>query len=654
MADAPFLGSDADEAEDQIEASAAGIAIALEGAKDNPLLTGPITEFLAEQRALIADQRHHLGEQLKRLRLNIIDQRMSIVLKAMTAAVGLAVAVGLGCAIWYAAHDNGLVIEAFSVPPDMAARGLTGQAVAAQLQDKLAAMQNATKSARPAESYANNWGNDIKVQIPETGVSIGEFYGLLVTWLGRETHITGEVFRSANGIAITARGGGDGGATVAGSEADLDKLLQQAAEAIYRRTQPYRYAVYIQSSTPPQNDRAREIYQEMVAQGSPRDRAWAYVGLSNLDNASGALRHSVENLRQALAIDPKFAMAYGNLDNAEASLGHDEAQLAAARADVAVLQQNRNIDMSEQARTVTLPGEQSTVDFALSDFSAGLRDNEGITRLPNYNNSVDNARQNIVAALALLHENTAALQTLRALPAAGDVNQRADRMVTEYVAICLMGDWPQVIARYADFAKDVLRSFTALGGSPGLVKNFLAHQIWPYVALAMAETGDFKSAHALMDQTPSDCYLCLRMRGDVDAAEKNWAGAAYWFGVAIKQAPSIPAAYSDWGAMLLAKGDFDGAIAKFSAAHVKGPHFADPLEMWGEALIAKNRSDLALAKFEEANHYAPNWGRLHLKWGEALFWLRRTDEAQQQFARATHLDLSTHDRMELNKAVQHG
>ena len=46
--------------------------------------------------------------------------------------------------------------------------------------DKLIAMQNGTGSVRPAQSYANNWGDDLKVEIPETGVSIGEaivFYG---------------------------------------------------------------------------------------------------------------------------------------------------------------------------------------------------------------------------------------------------------------------------------------------------------------------------------------------------------------------------------------------------------------------------------------------------------------------------------------------
>jgi len=37
-----------------------------------------------------------------------------------------------------AAHSRGLLIELFSVPPDMADRGRTGKVVAAQLLDKLA------------------------------------------------------------------------------------------------------------------------------------------------------------------------------------------------------------------------------------------------------------------------------------------------------------------------------------------------------------------------------------------------------------------------------------------------------------------------------------------------------------------------------------
>ncbi|HWE05831.1 MAG TPA: hypothetical protein VG274_03930, partial [Rhizomicrobium sp.] len=119
--------------------------------------------------------------------------------------------------------------------------------------------------------------------------------------------------------------------------------------------------------------------------------------------------------------------------------------------------------------------------------------------------------------------------------------------------------------------------------------------------------------------------------------------------------PSLPFAYTDWGEMLLAKGDYNAAIDKFRDADLKGPHFADPLEMWGEALMAKNRSDLALAKFEEANKYAPNWGRLHLKWGEALMYVGKRDEAKDQFAAAGRLDLSSTDTAELARVkAPHG
>ncbi len=140
-------------------------------------------------------------------------------------------------------------------------------------------------------------------------------------------------------------------------------------------------------------------------------------------------------------------------------------------------------------------------------------------------------------------------------------------------------------------------------------------QFYPFLALGMAMTGDAKAAHAIIDKTPVDCTVCLRQRANIDAWERNWGGADYWFARAVKDAPSPPFAWTDWGRAKLAQGDAAGAIAKFEIAHAKGPRFADPLEMWGEALMLEHRADLALAKFEEADRDAPNWGRLHLKWG---------------------------------------
>ncbi len=626
-------------------------AFALGGAVHDPAMAKVVRHYLQEQAKLAEIQAEELREEKRlrhwSLRVRHVSDVMRLAFELSLAFIFLAIAVAVGSAIWDAAHDHSLVVEAFSVPPDLAQRGLNGQAVAAQLLDKLQAMQDVTKSERPADSYANNWGDDIKVEIPDTGVSIGEMHKLLVSWLGHETHITGEVYRTAAGLAITARAGGDSGATVTGKEGDFDALLQQAAEKVYEHTQPYRYAVYLESTMPPRRAQARALFERLVADGSPRDRAWAYIGLGVLDATSGNGRQAAADARQALALVPDLVIGYQNIDLSESQLGHDEAALDGARSAVTVLQHSGNIDISDQARRIALPQEQGTVDFALGDFLAARADAERLIRLPDYNGSVEGARQSLTVVSAQLHDKTAARNAIQNESPTTDPQTLANRSANDLIADYWMDEWSSVIARRAVVEKetaDVLKAAML----PSTFRNAIfSRLIWPYVAVALAETGDFKGAHALIDQTPPDCYACVRSRGDIDAAERNWNGAAYWFAQAVKQAPSIPMAYYRWGRMLMAKGDLDGAVAKFVAAHEKGPHFADPLEAWGEALIAKNRSDLALAKFAEADKYAPNWARLHLKWGEALYWSGDKEDAKKQFATAAKLDLSAADKVAL-------
>jgi hypothetical protein len=146
--------------------------------------------FLKDQRALIAKQGHLVDLQceyladkdkfeLSHLRWRRFTEQMKGALQFLTAIVGIAFAASLSYMIWDAAHSSGLIIEPFAVPSDIAAKGLSGQVVASQMLDKLTAMQDATDSARSPQSYANNWGDNIKVEIPETGVSIGEVQNFL-------------------------------------------------------------------------------------------------------------------------------------------------------------------------------------------------------------------------------------------------------------------------------------------------------------------------------------------------------------------------------------------------------------------------------------------------------------------------------------------
>jgi tetratricopeptide (TPR) repeat protein len=332
-----------------------------------------------------------------------------------------------------------------------------------------------------------------------------------------------------------------------------------------------------------------------------------------------------------------------DLDFDEGALGHDEAAFAAERKTLQLLNDGSDADLSDQAKPSGIILEQINESFSLSDFGTVIADTRKLLAIQDYDSTWENARETAIVALALLHNDRASQAEEQTIPPPSNSFYRATRLGAEVAADYWSHDWTSVIARTAAFEA----AMKAVGGSPSNLLDIYARQAWPYEATALAMIGQAARAHALIDKTPLDCYTCVRNRADIDAAEKNWRGADYWFARATGAAPSIPMAFWDWGRVLLERGDINGAIAKFALANQKGPHFADPLEGWGEALMAQNRSDLALAKFAEADKYAPNWARLHLKWGEAFFFAGQKDEAKKQFAIARTLDLLPAEKTEL-------
>jgi len=582
-----------------------------------------------------------LRKQLHQLHLSHFREWLYTSAEIVVGLIILLIFVGIASAVWSAAHDNGLAIETFSVPSDMSSRGLTGEVVASRLLDKLSQLQAQTVSSRAASSYANDWGKDIKVQIPETGVSIGQLNDYLHEWLGNVTHISGEVFRDPSGnISLTARVGSDAGPVFTGTEADLDKLLQAAAESVYARTQPYRYAVYLSSLDPKDQSRANAAYRKLAENGSLQDRAWAYIGLSTIYQGSNQPDESMRVLYKALALRPNFAIAILDIAGGEAQRQHDENALAWERKLVAALRSGDASDMDPRSAAINARTAQANIANLLGDFKQQLVfDAEG-EDLPDAGGQVETLHQADMVAYALMHDGAGVHSAIADNSMTTDRNVIVNRTANLFGAYAALGRWRDTLA-----LADTLEVMAAQLG-PGAI-SFEMNTIRPFASLAMAMRGDVDGAKRRIEHSPIDCDLCGRMRGRIAAIEHRWAAAAYWFNMVSARSPSIPFADSDWGMMLLQKGDADGAIAKFESAHRKGPHFADPLEGWGEALMTKNRSDLALAKFEDANRYAPNWGRLHLKWGEALWYSGDKTEAEKQFAVARALDLSSAERAEL-------
>ncbi|HET7084789.1 MAG TPA: hypothetical protein VFI23_08470 [Rhizomicrobium sp.] len=312
--------------------------------------------FLHHQRRLSDEQNYFLREQFKAVRPSIWGQWLIVFLRAATAVVGVAVASGAGLMVWDAAHSAGLIIEPFAVPPEMAARGLSGQVVATQMLDKLTALQDATDSSRAPKSYAHNWGDNIKVEIPDTGVSIGELQRFLKGWLGHDTHITGEVYRTATGIAVTARAGADTGATFTGAETELDALVQKAAEHVYGDTQPYRFANYLDRDPSPvgrteRRARAEAIYQQLSQSPDMRERAWAINGLGTLASATSGKgnRVAADYYGKAIAVWPDFTIGHYALAYREYYLDRRESELTNFRATVRLLHQGPIPDVHPKA-----------------------------------------------------------------------------------------------------------------------------------------------------------------------------------------------------------------------------------------------------------------------------------------------------------------
>ena len=621
--------------------------------------------FLDEQVRLVREQTEVARLQARELRREEIWRHWSLrvrhtsdVLKLTfelaIAFIFVAIAVGLGFEIWAAAHADGLVIEAFDVPPAMAEKGLTGQAAANKLLDRLTLLQNETASSRAASSFASDWTNDIKVEIPDTGVSIGEVVRYLHNALGHEVHLHGEIYQTQKDDALSVRMGSEPGQTFAASTGNLEALIQRAALAVYARAQPYRYAIYLYT-----HDKIADSYavsKALAETGPASERPWGYIGMTNALWNMGHYEEARRYVLLARQAAPDLPLAASALANADISLNHEEAALRDAQDALRLYRGGALKSIAPQWRAYGAHLSQQEIAELTGDYHTAANATwEDRWVEP------DEVTTESAADLALAHDLKAAAARLSLVPQnhlaqlsfdSGGENDSA-AVVDALVAIA-HADWQGAIDV---LSRDRMAAHDAAAKTHGLYsdRNSRETVTGPMLAVLYARMGDWAKADAMLKTLPNDCDICVRAHGKVETVRRNWNAAARWFALGSARSPNIPFADNDWGTMLLAKGDFDGAIAKFESAHRKGPHFADPLEMWGEALIAKNRSDLALAKFAEAEKYAPNWGRLHLKWGEALHWLGRNDEAQKQFAIATHLDLSDADKAAISAWVKsHG
>ena len=567
-------------------------------------------------RGLLIDQRRLVRRQ-------IASEDLSIALKLLTGAAGLAVAVALGLMIWSASRADGLVIEAFSVPPALAERGITGETVARQLMDDLAAISEASQSFEQQRGLSGDWGQSISIQIPQTGVSLAQMNAWLRETLGHQSHVSGEVMATPAGtLTLVARSGSRGLTPLTGHEAEMGGLIQRTAEAVYAREQPRSYSTYLFRQA--RWDEQTAWNKSRLSSPLARDRALAYFGLWNAAarNEGDLARRGL--LEKSIAADPTYGLAVNALSSVAFNFGHSETEhrlnlrmLQLVRADTNNSPEFKRQQMADAQRYLAVDTGDWMEVRAQAQANMG-KVLLGVGTLSNF------AALNISSANAALHDLRQAQADLAGFEPVTPADERDIRRAVLRLRISAQ-DWPGVVT-----AADAVLADQELLPDKGVHRPISRAQ----KAVALAHLGRMTEAQALVGATPLDCQPCVMARGEIAALAGQPALADHWFAEAVKMAPSLPMASTAWGRVLLDRGQTDRAIAQFEIANTRGPHFADPLSWWGEALLRKGETKAAIARFRQADKYAPRWGRNHLLWGEALAKLGKADKARAQWQAA--------------------
>ncbi len=554
---------------------------------------GEVESYLRKQEQLLDLQLKHFEEERRLrysdMRLKRLSDGLKVLFEVSLAFVGLLIAVALGAAVWTASRSNSVVVDRFGGPPDLAARGLTGEVIAAKVLDDLTVLQSQTRASQTKRGLKDAWSGDIKLDVPETGVSIGETLRLMRGWLGHETHIGGDLEETPDGVSLTVRGDGVLPKTFSGAPGDLSKLATEAAEYLYGQSEPYLFASYLENTGRDQEavTFVSGIYQKV----SPADRPYLLNAWGDALGDLGQQAEALATYRQALRENPHFWIAYNNVENSLWALGDEEGAW--------------RIGEIMRREAGGRPGRAPETYYQNIDAIAW---NVQAARQETYNDMVANGGAGSVVASqggvsladadARLHDPHLAAIDLAATPQTDVTTVAMTHFVRGFVALD-QGDYSQ--------ARTEMEAFGAAYAAPVVAGNYPGYDCWIAPAEEMAGHPDKADAALAAGGHFVDCY---RFRGDILDHRGDWLGAQKAYAAAVALAPDLPAGYYSWGAALARHGDLAAAAAKLAAAHQRGPRWADPLAAWGDVLVRQGRWAPALAKYDEALEDAPAWAAL--------------------------------------------
>jgi tetratricopeptide (TPR) repeat protein len=531
------------------------------------------------------------GPRLLALRLRTGFQ-IFLVLFATVIGAGVAIL------IYEAVQSRSVVIESFSAPPSLAADGLSGQVLASGLLDVLTRIQAASRANIEHRNLSNAWTNEISIDVPETGISIGQLERMIKTRFGHDQHIQGDLVKTPMGLALTVRGTGMLPKTFTGEAGALDKLLTQAGEYVFGQSQPGLWAAYLSNND--RNDEAIRFAQGAYTAVDPSERPYVLNYWANAISGKGGDGATAEALplyREAVHLKPDYWTGYNNIMAALAALGDEEGVVRVGHQIMKAAggrpgRMPENMYQNYDQQVWDLPAERA-------EQIADIESNSGIGSGGSFSGAEN---LGVAQADVQMHDVEAAALRLKTTPVdERNLSDVADA-VFDRALLAEEGSDLTAAAREWDAFAVAYANPTVSTANPAYIC---------YAAVTYEKTGQPAKADAVLNAVGKLAFVdCYRFKGDVLDLRGDWLGAQAWYAKSVKLAPSIPSGYYSWGVALAKHGDLEGAAAKFKDANQKGPHWADPLMAWGDVLAKQGKTKEALAKYDAALKYAPNWKQL--------------------------------------------
>jgi hypothetical protein len=596
------LGGEADAMATSTEAGPEALvaAVAADIANQNPEVAAKTGALFDKQIEVLEIQRKSLetehdyfeaewGPRLLALRLRTGFQLFLVLIATV-------IGIGIAFMIHDAVTSRSVVIDAFEVPPPLAADGLNGKVVASGLLDVLTKIQAASRAGIEHRNLSNAWTNEISVEVPDTGLSLGQLESVVKTRFGHDQHIGGDLIRTeVGGLALTVRGSGILPKTFSGDAARLDQLLVQAGEYLFSQSQPGLWTAYLANNN--RDDEAIAFSQAAYNAVEPSERPdmlnyWANAIADK--GGEGSFAQRLPLYREAVRLKPDYWVGHNNIMDTLIGLGDEEGaiqeglqmmRLAGGRPGRAPEEMYENYDQlvwdlpAERAGSIADMESHGGIGTILATFGP---ENLQVAQMDIW-----------------MHDNEAAALRLQTTPI--DEKNLSDAAVATLDRALLadeVGDLKKASEEWDTYVRDDANPTVATTNPQNIC----------YAAVIYERTGQPAKADVALKPFGGFTYVdCYRFKGDILDLRGDWSGAQAWYGKAVALSPSSPAGYYSWGVALTKHGDLAGAAEKLQLANQKGPHWADPLKVWGDVLLKQGKTQEAIAKYDEALLYAPKW-----------------------------------------------